>query len=145
MMFAKGILCLVVFWKILAVILVSLLGINTEGSDYKSTPYTNASLIHHPPTDGDKTFDDNFLPDTPKSSWFSGPVLYGITGGAIVLGIILTTYACYSCCVRRRCYQQATAGGTRNLPRMVQFLSQFPISPSYIYKDDGVACLVNQE
>ena len=32
MMFAKGILCLVVFWKILAVILVSLLGINTEGS-----------------------------------------------------------------------------------------------------------------
>ena len=42
-------------------------------------------------------------------------------------------------------HQQATTGVTRNLPRMVQFPSYFPISPSYIYKDDGVACLVNQE
>ena len=42
MMFAKGILCLVVLWEILAVIFVSLLGIITEGSGtytiYNSKP-----------------------------------------------------------------------------------------------------------
>ena len=68
----------------------------------------------------------------------------GIIGGAIVLGMILMIYACHSCYIRFCRNRQDNAGAILNLPNIMQSLSQFPIGPPFLHKDDGIT-LVNQD
>ena len=67
----------------------------------------------------------------------------GIIGGAIVLGMILMIYACHSCYIRFCRNRQDNAGAILNLPNIMQSLSQFPIGPPFLHKDDGIT-LVTQ-
>ena len=105
---------------------------------------SQASLTTAPLTTEFPSFDVSF---PTESSWLTSPVMYGITGGVGVLGIILMTYMCYKCCYRSRPLQLNMAGATSNLSmsRMVQLPSQFPIGASCIYQDKDTICLVNQD
>lgn len=116
--------------------LTRLTGNTSKPPGYSSLP-SQAPLITEP-------FDFSF---PTESSWLTSPVMYGITGGAIVLGIILMTYVCYKRCYRSRPLQLTMTAATSNLPmsRMVQLPSQFPIGPSCIYQDKDTICLVNQD
>ena len=70
--------------------------------------------------------------------------VHGIIGGAIVLGMIMMIYACHSCYIRFCRDRQDNAGAILNLPNIMQSLSQFPIGPPFLHKDDGIT-LVNQD
>ena len=109
---------------------------------FKPVP-TNTSLIHQTLIDDDDNVDDDdSFPTDP--SFLESPLKNGAIGGATVLGIILTTYACYLCCRRCCCQRTDIAGATLNMPRMIPLPSQFPINPSFLYKDEGITCLVNE-
>ena len=78
--------------------------------------------------------DDSFLDTLDQTP----PIIYGIAGGASLLGFMLIIYACYKFCIHKSRWQQARTLATISLP------PQFPIGAPHIYKDDLLMTLVNE-